>query len=111
MSKTSSTDTAWSLDPDRALPAEPGQRDIARVLYQETADLPIVSMHGHVAVEAILENESFGDPAELFVIPDHYLVRMLVSQGYSPADLGVPGVGTSAPPSETDHRKIWRLFC
>ncbi|MEO7588537.1 MAG: glucuronate isomerase [Arachnia sp.] len=111
MSKTSSTDTAWSLDPDRALPAEPGQRDIARVLYQETADLPIVSMHGHVAVEAILENESFGDPAELFVIPDHYLVRMLVSQGHSPADLGVPGVGTSGPASETDHRKIWRLFC
>ncbi|RMB61815.1 glucuronate isomerase [Tessaracoccus antarcticus] len=111
MSKASTTGTAWSLDPDRALPAEPRQRDIARAVYRATAELPIVSMHGHVAVEAILDNQSFGDPAELFVIPDHYLVRMLVSQGYSPADLGVPAVDASGTASETDHRKIWRLFC
>lgn len=102
----------WILDPDRALPSEQAQRAIARELYDAVADLPIVSMHGHIAVEAIRDNEPFGDPAELFVIPDHYLVRMLVSQGYRGDQLGVAPLDAAAnPAAETDHRRIWRLFC
>ena len=69
---------AWTLHPDRALPAALGQRAIAREIYRAIADLPLVSMHGHIDVEAIRDNRSFGDPAELFVIPDHYLVLSLI---------------------------------
>ncbi len=101
--------TPWVLHPDRALPTEPNVRAIARGLYQHVADLPIISMHGHIDVGAIRRNEGFGDPAELFIIPDHYLVRMLVSQGASPADLGVAPLDPDAP-YERDHRLVWRRF-
>ncbi|RNE67438.1 glucuronate isomerase [Cryobacterium tepidiphilum] len=99
----------WALHPDRALPAEPGQRAIAREVYAATADLPVISMHGHIDVGAIRRNDPFGDPAELFIIPDHYLVRMLVSQGYRNSDLGVRPLEPNAP-FEADHRLIWRRF-
>jgi glucuronate isomerase len=99
----------WTLHPDRALPADPTQRAIARELYQATAGLPIVSMHGHIDAGAIRRNDSFGDPAELFIIPDHYLVRMLVSQGFRQSDLGVRPIDPAAP-YETDHRLVWRRF-
>jgi glucuronate isomerase len=97
------------LHPDRALPTEPTQRAIARELYETIAALPIISMHGHIDVATIRRNEGFGDPAELFIIPDHYLVRMLVSQGASPADLGVAPLHPGAD-VERDHRLIWRRF-
>ena len=101
--------SAWTLHPDRALPTDPTLRQIAREVYSAVAELPIVSMHGHIDVGAIRRNEGFGDPTELFIIPDHYLVRMLVSQGYRNSDLGVatldPGAGY-----ERDHRLIWRRF-
>ncbi len=103
----------WRLDPDRALPAEARTRDIARTLYARAAPLPLVSMHGHVEVDLFLRNHAFGDPAQLFIVPDHYLVRMLVSQGYTPAQLGVgyrDGAGTGDP-VEHDGRTIWRHFC
>ncbi len=103
----------WRLDPDRALPAEARTRDIARSLYARAARLPLVSMHGHVDVDLFCRNRPFGDPAQLFIVPDHYLVRMLVSQGYSPAQLGVSfrdGAGTGEP-VEHDGRTIWRHFC
>lgn len=99
----------WVLHPDRALPVEPTQRAIARELYASIASLPIVSMHGHIDVGTIRRNEGFGDPAELFIIPDHYLVRMLVSQGASPADLGVRPLDPGAD-FERDHRVVWRRF-
>ena len=99
----------WVLHPDRALPVEPTQRAIARELYATIAPLPIISMHGHIDVGTIRRNEGFGDPAELFIIPDHYLVRMLVSQGASPADLGVRPLDGDAG-FEQDHRAVWRRF-
>lgn len=98
------------LHPDRALPADPEIRSIARRLYAKTASLPIVSMHGHVDVEDLADDRPFADPAQLLVVPDHYVTRMLVSQGIAPARLGVP----SRVPDvrhETDSRAIWRLFC
>lgn len=103
------TSTPWVLHPDRALPCEPAQRAIAREIYQAIAELPIISMHGHIDVGAIRRNEGFGSPAELFIIPDHYLVRMLVSQGASPADLGVRPLDPAVD-FEQDHRLIWRRF-
>jgi len=102
----------WSLHPDRALPSEPALRQVAREIYDQTRDLPLVSMHGHVDVQSIRDNVSFGDPTELFVIPDHYLRRMLVSQGYGNHELGAAPVDDSAGVEvETDHRLIWRRFC
>lgn len=98
----------WTLHPDRALPAEPAQRRIAREILANVAGLPIVSMHGHVDAGAVLRDDPFGDPADLFVIPDHYLLRMLVSAGIAPGDLGVPSL--DGTPVETDHRAVWRRF-
>ncbi|HEU0257597.1 MAG TPA: glucuronate isomerase [Microbacteriaceae bacterium] len=103
-------ETPWRLDPDRALPAEPSIRPIARRIYDAVATLPLISMHGHVPVENIRRNAPFGDPAELFIIPDHYVRRMLVSQGYTNEELGVASTAAGAP-IETDHRAIWRRFC
>ncbi|MCW4459136.1 glucuronate isomerase [Microbacterium sp. MPKO10] len=103
-----------TLDPDRALPPEPALRAIARELYAGIASLPLISMHGHVDAGAIARNDAFGDPAELFVIPDHYLRRMLVSQGLSQAELGVPNRasrGENAESTQAVHREIWRRFC
>lgn len=96
--------TPLVLSPDRALPVDPGQRSVAREIYLATAKLPIVSMHGHVAAETFEANAQFTDPTSLLITPDHYVCRMLYSQGYQPSDLGL-GEG------EADSRKIWNLFC
>jgi glucuronate isomerase len=102
------TDERWRLHPDRALPADPGTRSIAREIFAATRDLPIVSMHGHVPVEWFVRDEPFADPASLLVVPDHYLVRMLVSQGVPHDALGVPRRDGGAV--EQDPREIWRAF-
>jgi glucuronate isomerase len=95
--------------PDRAFPADPEVRDIARRIYRKTADLPLLSMHGHVDVADLADDTAFADPAQLLVVPDHYVTRMLVSQGIAPESLGVPRV--DGGPAETDSRKIWQRFC
>ena len=106
----------WVLHPDRALPAEPEVRSIARGILATTASLPIVSMHGHVEAEMLAADQPFTDPAHLLVTPDHYLVRMLVSQASAPGAVRDAGVRSVAdlgigPDGETDPRAIWRRFC
>ena len=96
------------LDEDRLFPPDPRTRDLARALYGAVRDLPIVSPHGHTDPRWYAENQPFPDPAQLFVTPDHYVFRMLASQGVALTDLGVPRV--DGGPTETDGRKIWRLF-
>ncbi|MCA1999589.1 MAG: glucuronate isomerase [Hyphomicrobiales bacterium] len=96
------------LHPDRLFPADPNVRAIARRLYGSVKDLPIVSPHGHTDPAWYALNEPFPDPAKLFVVPDHYIFRMLHSQGVRLEDLGI-GRRDGAP-VETDSRKIWRLF-
>jgi glucuronate isomerase len=96
------------LDPDRLFPNDPATRATARRLYEGIADLPIVSPHGHTDPRWFAENEPFPDPAQLFVTPDHYVFRMLCSQGIDLADLGV--ARADGGPVETDGRTIWRLF-
>ncbi|AXO34883.1 glucuronate isomerase [Micromonospora chalcea] len=93
---------------DLLLPAEPGLRALARELYALVAEQPIISPHGHVDPGLLAEDQPFPDPARLLVVPDHYLTRMLLSQGVPPADLGVPSVDGS--PVETDGRTVWRRF-
>ena len=95
------------LHPDRLFDPAPGVRTMARELYESVRELPIVSPHGHVNPKLFAgEKVSFGDPTELFIIPDHYLFRMLYSQGIHPANLGVPRIDGGKV--ETDHRKIWQ---
>ena len=88
------------MHPDRLFPAEPGVRSIARELYGEVAGLPIVSPHGHTDPAWFALNEPFGDAAALLLQPDHYLLRMLYSQGVSLEAL----IGEAHP------RAAWRLF-
>ncbi len=83
-------------------------RNIAYQLYSNIKDLPIISPHGHVEPKLLADNEPFPDPTELLIIPDHYIFRMLYSQGISLESLGIPTVdGTEV---EKDHRKIWQIF-
>lgn len=96
------------LHPDRLLPTEPGVRSLARDLHAGVADLPIISPHGHTDPRWYAENAAFPDPAQLFVTPDHYVFRMLCSQGVALTDLGVPRA--DGGPTETDGRAIWRRF-
>ncbi|GGO91028.1 glucuronate isomerase [Stakelama pacifica] len=99
---------ALVLNPDRLFPADPGTRAIARRLYDAIRDLPIISPHGHTDPVWFDRNEPFGDAASLLIIPDHYVFRMLFSQGVKLEDLGVPRV--DGGPVESDHRAIWRRF-
>lgn len=96
------------LDPDRLFPADPGLRRLARDLYETVADAPIISPHGHTDPRWYAEDAPFPDPAQLFVTPDHYVFRMLHSQGTSLESLGVPRADGGAV--ETDGRAIWRRF-
>ncbi len=96
------------LDDNRLFPTDPTVRALARDLYEGVKDLPIISPHGHTDPRWYAENAAFPDPSQLFVTPDHYIFRMLHSQGTALEDLGVPRV--DGGPVEQDSRKIWRLF-
>ncbi|MEP3046107.1 MAG: glucuronate isomerase [Roseibium sp.] len=96
------------LDPHRLFPADSRSRSIAAALYAEVEKLPIVSPHGHTDPRWFAENQPFPDPAQLFITPDHYVFRMLCSQGHSLESLGVPRIDGGW--TETDGRKIWRIF-
>ncbi len=95
------------LHKDRYFSAGKEQRQIAQQLYERVKDLPLVCPHGHVDPKLFAENKPFPDPTELLVIPDHYLFRMLYSQGIPLESLGVPRI--DGGPTETDHRKIWQI--
>jgi glucuronate isomerase len=96
-----------SLHPDRLLPADPATRDIARTLYASVAGLPIVSPHGHTDPAWFATDDAWTNPTELLLAPDHYLYRMLYSQGVPLDRLGVP---SRAGPSPADPREAWRLL-
>jgi glucuronate isomerase len=95
------------LDPDRLLPAEPGTRAIARELYASVKNLPVISPHGHTDPAWFATNDPWTNATELLLAPDHYLYRMLYSQGVPLDALGVP---SRTGPSSADPREAWRLF-
>jgi glucuronate isomerase len=97
-----------ALHPDRLFPADERTRAMARDLYAGVHDLPLVSPHGHTDPAWYATDAPFPDPAALFVKPDHYVFRMLLSQGVPLERLGVPRA--DGGPVETDGRAIWRLF-
>jgi len=92
------------LHPDRLFPPDPDTRKIARALYASVKDLPIVSPHGHTQASWFAKNQPFPDPATLFVLPDHYVYRMLYSQGVSLEDLEI------GQPVAGNPRKVWSIF-
>jgi glucuronate isomerase len=112
-----------TLNPDRYFSSDASIRDVARQLYQSVAPLALICPHGHVDPRLFADpHATFGSPADLFIIPDHYVTRMLYSQGIPLESLGVPPspfraeyfaieAGRGAGREDTDHRKIWKLFC
>jgi glucuronate isomerase len=98
------------LSHDRFFSPDSTVRSLARELYEPAANLPLVCPHGHVDPRLFSDPKAtLGSPAELFIIPDHYVTRMLYSQGISLESLGIQTVdGTFV---ETDPRKIWRILC
>jgi glucuronate isomerase len=99
-----STGAMTLIHDDRLFPADPTTRNIARHLYGEVQNLPLICPHGHTQASWFASNDPFPDPAKLFVQPDHYIFRMLYSQGISLEDLEI-GV-----PELKDPRRVWRIF-
>ena len=96
------------LSDDRLFPADTTTREIARRLFASIRNLPLISPHGHTEPRWYAENLPFPDPAQLLVVPDHYVTRMLVSQGVTLESLGVPR--RDGGKTEADGRTIWRNF-
>ncbi len=92
-----------SLHSDRLFPADSELRSIARRLYGAVANLPIISPHGHTDPIWWATDANFGNAAELLLHPDHYVFRMLYSQGVSLESLGIGN-------PDADPRESWRLF-
>lgn len=95
------------LHEDRLFPADPTTRNIARALYGEVRRLPIVSPHGHTDPSWFSADAPFTNATELLLAPDHYLYRMLYSQGVRLEALGVP---SRSGPAAVDPREAWRTF-
>lgn len=109
------TNTEITLPDDRYFGPDARQKEIAMQLYAGVKNLPLICPHGHVDPRLFSDpNYSFGSPADLLIIPDHYVFRMLYSQGIPLEKLGVPRVdgGTVERDHQGDlgHRNIWQLF-
>lgn len=96
------------LHEDRFFDPAPAVRTTARTLYRSVKNLPIISPHGHVDPNIFVQNAPFPNPTDLFLVPDHYIYRMLYSQGISLESLGIPAQDGSR--GESDARRIWKLF-
>lgn len=92
---------------DRLFPSDAGVRAIARELFTLVEKLPIISPHGHTDPSWFSLNENFANATELFISPDHYVYRMLYSQGIGLDELCVPKHGVYP---KTDRRAAWRIF-
>jgi len=92
------------LHDERLFPADSSARGVAKALYAQIKNLPIISPHGHTQAAWFAQNSPFPDPATLFVQPDHYVFRMLYSQGISLDSLGIGKKKIENP------REVWRIF-
>lgn len=96
-------------NPERYLNADPVIRPAARALYESAKNLPLVCPHGHVDPSWFArEDFHFNNPVELLIQPDHYVLRILHSQGVTYEQMGIPIKG--GEPVEEDPRKIWQIF-
>jgi glucuronate isomerase len=97
------------LHEDRCFDSDPEVRRVARLLYAETRELPIVSPHGHVDARLLAENAPFPEPTSLIVTPDHYILRMLYARGIPLEQLGVARLDDGAF-AAVEPRAAWKLF-
>jgi len=95
------------LDENRLFPSDSEARSMAVKLYETARKLPIISPHGHTDPRWFAEDKAFTNPSALFITPDHYVFRMLYSQGVSLESLGVPQVDGK---ESSDPREVWRIF-
>lgn len=103
------TQAKLHLPSDRYFDPNPQQKEVALRLYSQVAQAPLVCPHGHVDPRMFADEDySFGTPTDLLLIPDHYVFRMLYSQGIPMESLGVPR--RDGGPVESDHRRIWQTF-
>ena len=107
-SHVSPTTEPLTLHEDRFFDADPSVRRVARELYHQTRGLPLICPHGHVAPSLLADDEPFPEPTALLITPDHYIFRMLYSQGIPMEALGIPTVDGSRV--ESDARRIWQIF-
>lgn len=77
----------------------------AAELYAPLAALPILSPHGHCDPSWFAQDAAFPDPAALIITPDHYVFRMLYSQGIPLERLGI-----GQPAGTVDPRAVFQLF-
>jgi glucuronate isomerase len=103
------------LPADRFFDPDPAQRQVARQLYQSVANLPLICPHGHIDPSMLADPDySFGSPVDLFIIPDHYVFRMLYSQGIQLEQLGISPFSASPvllpEEKEVRHRRAWQIF-
>ncbi len=97
-----------TLHDDRFFDPDAATLRAAREIFAGTRALPLICPHGHVDPAVIARNEPFPEPTALLITPDHYIFRMLYSQGIPMEEVGVPSQdGTSV---EADPRKIWQTF-
>ncbi len=96
------------LNEDRFFDPDPDVRKIARELYESVKDFPIISPHGHVDPNIFVDNKPFPNPTELFLAPDHYIYRMLYSQGISLESLDIPQ--REGKRLGHDSKKVWKIF-
>jgi len=93
---------------DRFFDSDPAIRKVARELFNEVKNCPIVSPHGHVDPTIFVDNRPFPNPTELLITPDHYVYRMLYSQGVSFEDLDIPQ--KDGKRIGINPRKVWQIF-
>jgi glucuronate isomerase len=97
--------------PDYLFNSGPPQHKIAVSLYESVASLPLICPHTHVDARMFAAPDySFGSPVDIFIIPDHYIFRMLYSQGIGYETIGLRPLSAGKDWQEPDHRKIWQLF-
>lgn len=96
--------TTTPFQATRLLPASGPAHEIAQDLYDEVADAPIISPHGHVDPALLAEDTPFSDPADLLITRDHYVTRLLHAAG---VPLGALGLDAARP---VDPRTPWRLL-
>lgn len=64
--------------PDRFFNPEPACRIFACQLYESVARRSIVSLHGHLGLHLFANPDaSFGSPADLSIMSDHFMMYML----------------------------------
>jgi glucuronate isomerase len=101
------------LHPHRLFSSDSTVQTIAAELYDRIAGLPIISPHGHTDPSWFSNNDNFGNATELLIKPDHYVFRMLFSQGITLEQLGIAQHGERAVPGEADSvdpEVVWQIF-